>query len=455
MTKDIVNQNSSQITDIDKPQKNIRMPRFIGLTLSCLILGILIGLSSGLLSLFLDGTEKIFLGFVESSSEPGPFSVPAIRRLISVVVGSVIAAAIWWYLRNKTLKVPSVSQAVAGAKMPVWQTLVHILTQIFLVGTGASLGREVAPREAGALIGGVWCRYSRILGLDKKDRRMLVAAAAGAGFAGIYISPLTGALFGIEVLLSAVDLTSVVVCLSMSSVATIVGGSIKGFDPYYAVGTQEFSHGILLFALVAGVFAGLIGVYFRRLTVWAESNQATGKEILWLLPGAGFITGLVALILPGVMGNGRAIAQISMDLSYMMKTEAAGESIHFVLFFFAALGIWKIICTTLTIRAGASGGTLTPAISIGASLGVILGIMSSMCGFDIPFWQTAVIGAAATLAASQQAPLMALFMLFEVCHLPASALLPLAVAVVVSTGVSRKCLSNNRVTIDFKSTGRL
>ena len=51
--------------------------------------------------------------------------------------------------------------------------------------------------------------------------------------------------------------------------------------------------------------------------------------------------------------------------------------------------------------------------------------------------QAAVLGATFLLAASQQAPMMAMFMLFEVCHLNFSAFLPLAMGVAISIALSK------------------
>ncbi|RBP99616.1 chloride channel protein [Bifidobacterium xylocopae] len=422
------------------------MPRVWSLALSTVVLGVLAGVSSGLLSLFLDVVERGFMGFVEGPGVPGPLGVQPLRRLLSVLAGGVVAAVVWWLLRNKARRVPSVAEAVKGAWMPVWQTVVHVLTQIFLVATGGSIGREVAPREAGAMLGGVWFRLTHRLGLRESDRPLLVAAAAGAGFAGIYISPLTGTLFGVEVLLASADLTTVAVCLGMSSVATLVGGSIKGFESYYEVGSQPFSRWAMLFALVAGPLSGALGAAFRRLTSWAESQQTTGRAILWQLPAVAAMTGLVATIVPQVMGNGRALAQAAMSLDSSSVSTAEGRSVWMLILLFLTFGVWKAICTVFTIRAGAAGGTLTPSIALGAVLGAILALACSLFLPGIPFWQAAVIGAAATLAASQQAPLMALFMLFEVCHLPAPALMPLALAVALSAAVSRVLLNRWRST---------
>ena len=127
--------------------------RLTRLALATAVASALAGVAAGLLTLMLYGVEHVFLGYVEGVSAPGPFAVPAWRRAVSVFVGLSVAAVIWWLLRTRTTKVPSVKQAVGGSRMPTWQTVVHVMLQIFIVGSGASIGREVAPRELGALLG--------------------------------------------------------------------------------------------------------------------------------------------------------------------------------------------------------------------------------------------------------------------------------------------------------------
>lgn len=123
-----------------------KIGRIPALIAAVAIVGVAIGAAAGLLTLMLYGVEHLALGYVENSQESGPFNVPAIRCLISVTVGATVAAVIWWLLRTRSTKVPSVKKAVNGDIMPIWQTVVHVLLQIFIVGTGMSIGREVAPR---------------------------------------------------------------------------------------------------------------------------------------------------------------------------------------------------------------------------------------------------------------------------------------------------------------------
>ena len=199
--------------------------RAVAMIAAVLGLGVVIGVAAGLLTLMLYGIEHVALGFVESPEQPGPFGTPSWRRALSVIVGATLAAVIWWLLRTRSAKVPSVTKAVAGERMPWWQTIVHVLLQILIVGCGMSIGREVAPREFGALAGQ---RASGWLKLDAADTRTIVAVAAGAGLAGVYNAPLAGAFFAVEILLADVTLRTVAYAFACSTVAAWVGTLIKG-----------------------------------------------------------------------------------------------------------------------------------------------------------------------------------------------------------------------------------
>ncbi|MCI1901935.1 MAG: chloride channel protein [Bifidobacteriaceae bacterium] len=404
------------------------MRRFGGLAVSTVVLGVLVGCSSGLLGLLLMVTERYFLGFEESSALPAPSDTVAWRRLVSVSIGGVIVALMWWRIRRKG-RISTVSAAVAGEQLPWWRTIFHVFAQIFFVGTGASLGREVAPREMGSLLAQRWMRYEKLLGLKDDDAPLLVAAAAGAGFAGVYISPLTGMFFSVEMLLRRVDRETVSVSLAMSAIATVVGSLVKGTHPYYAVGGEAMTLWFVLFCVVSAPLFAVVGSGFRRLTKWAEKRQTVGVNIVWQLPLVALVTGVVSMWIPQVMGNGRAAAQEAMN--------AGGLS---MIPFLLVMCVAKVVLTIATIRAGASGGTLTPAIAIGAAIGAVLGIVVIAVipgsAAVITVWQCAMVGAVATLSASQQAPLMALAMLVEITHLPIASVVPLGLAAAVSVSVS-------------------
>src|SRR5579862_3114786 len=90
-------------------------------------------------------------------------------------------AAIWFY----------------AGRMPALRTLGSAALTIFAVGMGSSMGREGAPKQAGAVFANFFSDWKR---LSDEQRRLLVACGAGAGMGAAYGVPLGGALVAIEVM---------------------------------------------------------------------------------------------------------------------------------------------------------------------------------------------------------------------------------------------------------------
>lgn len=454
------------------------------LAATTIILGVIIGAGAGLLTLLLYGVEHVMLGYVEGSELPGPFGVPAVRRAISVTVGLTLAGIIWYFLRNKTTKVPSVKKAVAGERMPVWQTLVHVVLQIGIVGSGASIGREVAPRELGAMLAQRFCDLFHIEGADGIDRRMVVAVAAGAGLGGVYNAPLAGMFFAVEILLVDVTLEKVAFGLGMSAIAAFVAASIKGHHTFYDITAMQpqSTPTLMLFAVLCGAACGVAGAWFRKGSQWAESHQSHDKHILWQMPLAGLVTGLAAIVVPQVMGNGRAAAQLGFSTFVPEGSAAAGASqsassaaaspwnllagggnvsgsastavnagfqlsqsnIAMLLGVLALTFVAKALVTLMTIRSGASGGVLQPGIALGSTLGAMLGLIWILLFPADSVTACALIGAAALLSASQQAPLMAMCLVMELTEAPSAFFVPVGLAVAASSLVSKWMLSRRK-----------
>ena len=454
------------------------------LAATTIILGVIIGAGAGLLTLLLYGVEHVMLGYVEGSELPGPFGVPAVRRAISVTIGLTLAGIIWYFLRNKTTKVPSVKQAVAGEWMPVWQTLVHVVLQIGIVGSGASIGREVAPRELGAMLAQRFCDLFHIEGADGIDRRMVVAVAAGAGLGGVYNAPLAGMFFAVEILLVDVTLEKVAFGLGMSAIAAFVAASIKGHHTFYDITAMQpqSTPTLMLFAVLCGAACGVAGAWFRKGSQWAESHQSHDKHILWQMPLAGLVTGLAAIVVPQVMGNGRAAAQLGFSTFVPEGSAAAGASqsassaaaspwnllagggnvsgsastavnagfqlsqsnIAMLLGVLALTFVAKALVTLMTIRSGASGGVLQPGIALGSTLGAMLGLIWILLFPADSVTACALIGAAALLSASQQAPLMAMCLVMELTEAPSAFFGPVGLAVAASSLVSKWMLSRRK-----------
>lgn len=406
------------------------------LAIATITMGIIVGCSSLVLSVILDLTEKYFLHFEETNHFPVNTSIMPIERFGSVFIGGIIAGIIWYLLQRHYHPV-SIKSAIAGKKMPLAETLIHVVTQIFFVGTGNSIGRELAPREAGAALAQQWSRTVdkwHWLHLRSEDKRLLIAAAAGAGFAGVYIAPITGTVFCLELLYKQVNARAVAVSLTMAVIATMIGSIVKGYQPYYIIGSRNFSLQTVPLAILLGIILGIVGTWFKKGVKVASAHRAISRNILWQLPLLSLCAGIIAAFYPQIMGNGRGLAQLAMN------TTSINEQVTLALLF----GLFaKVVVTLFTIKCGGYGGILTPSIAAGAVIGVFIGIIYGQLFPMVTLAQCAVLGAALFLTASQQAPLMAMFMLFEVCHLNFTAFVPLGIGVAFSIATSKWLLAQN------------
>ena len=87
------------------------------------------------------------------------------------------------------------------------------MLSIVIVGLGASLGREAAPKQLGAVVASILAGWTW---LSPPERRLLAACGAGAGVAAVYNVPFGGALFALEVLLGTLALPLVLPAMTVS-----------------------------------------------------------------------------------------------------------------------------------------------------------------------------------------------------------------------------------------------
>lgn len=395
--------------------------RDIGVLLLVIVVaGPLIGVAAASLSLLLEMTQHVMLGGVESVAHPEGVSLP-IRRVVSILVASFVAAVIWWLIRRRHT-IPSVGQAVHGKSMPVLASLVHIVAQIFIVGSSLSIGRETAPRELGALIGQ---KLSGLLRVSTQDMALITACCAGAGFAGVYDAPLAGMFFAVEMLLVDVSIRTVGVALGTSVIAAFSASLIRGNAAFYHIDPIVVSPRLIAMCMIIGPIMGVFGYFFRRGTSWASQHQTRSIHILWQLPLAGTVTAAIAFYLPQIMGNGRGLAQTA----YNAKN-------HTVIILLLVLAVLKTVITIATVKSGASGGVLTPAIAAGGAIGAVIAICATPFLPGLSISVVALIASAAFLATSQKAPLMASCLMIELSHSSVHALVAVGTAVALSVLVS-------------------
>jgi H+/Cl- antiporter ClcA len=292
---------------------------------------------------------------------------------------------------------------------------------VLIVGMGASLGREGAPKQVGAVMANVFTNRWR---LSDEQRRLLVACGAGAGMSAAYGVPVGGALFTLEVMRGVLALRFVLPALFASAIAAAVSWIAMPDAPTYRIPSFANSAPAVAFALIAGPIAGVVSVWYVRLIMWADRSKPKDWERL-IAPVVGLgLLGVVSIRFPQLLGNGKDISQLAL----------AGQVAPLLLL---TLLVLKPMATALCIRVGAPGGLFTPSLTVGAMLGGALGAAWSWIWPGLPPGLCALLGAGAVLAATTQGPISAVVLLMELTGRDRSFILPLLIIAGTATLVAR------------------
>ena len=347
-----------------------------------------------------------------------------LRRFVALASCGAVAGIGWWLLYRFGTPLVSIRQAVQkGSCMPFWATLTHAILQIVTVGLGSSLGREVAPRELGAALATKLCARAN---LTPQCTRILIACGAGAGLAAVYNVPLGGTLFTLEVLLGTFSLPASVAALATCVIATLVAWLGLGNRLQYSVPPLTISFPIIVWSLLVGPVIGAAAYLFVRVTESARARAPRDWHLAVWCALVFPIIGLLAIPLPQLLGNGKGLAQAGFDSEVGLALAAI-------------LLLLRVVVLVASLRAGAEGGLLTPGLSIGALLGIILGCFwnhawptESLAGY-------AIIGGAAFLASSMKMPLTAIVLTVEFTGIGQEFLVPVSLAVVGSVSIFHLC----------------
>jgi CIC family chloride channel protein len=308
-----------------------------------------------------------------------------------------------------------------AGRLPVVRTIGSAILSVIVVAMGASLGREGAPKQAGAVFANVFSDKGR---LSDEQRRLLVACGAGAGMAAAYGVPLGGALFALEVLRGMLAPRLVLPALLCALVATMISWLVLPNAPTYDVPAFTGSASVWVWALLAGPIAGVVSVAYVRAIAWADRKKPKDwRRLLAPVLALGSL-GLVSIRFPQILGNGK-------DVSQLLFTGRVAPTLML------ALLVLKPAATILCLGSGTPGGLFTPSLTLGALLGGALGLAWSCFFPGVAPGLFALLGAGAVLAATTQGPISAVVLMMELTGRDRSFIAPLLFVVITATLVSR------------------
>lgn len=242
---------------------------------------------------------------------------------------------------------------------------------------GASVGREGAALQIG---GGIGSGIGHLLKVGEEQRGRLVVLGMAGAFSAIFMTPVTAAIFAIEVLtVGHMRYYRIFYCMISSLTAFAISlfmGNERTEFPF--VPTASFDAETVLKTALLALTAGLIALLFCKLIGFAEKGFS---KILKNAYVRSFVLGALVLCLTLLLGtrmyNGAGMDVIGAFLSGDSE-KILGIMTGITLFAF----LIKMIMTVLSISAGFKGGEIVPSFYIGAALGVLFGMIS---GLDLSF----------------------------------------------------------------------
>lgn len=385
------------------------------------IVGLLAGVAGAATTLLLHAVEHLTYHYSFGTLLSGVGGSSPVRRALGPMIGGALAGFGWWMLRRRT-EVPSLSAAITCPKpLPRWSLSIDSGLQVLLVGAGASLGREGAPRQLAAALSDFGTTR---LSLTARDREILLACAAGAGLAAVYSVPLGGALFAARILLGTWHPRAVGAALITSSLAVAVASPVTHFEHVLTWPTAGLSYLFAFLALAIAPLALAVGLVFDRVMAKARPKvQYRSWILIPTIAGAGLLTGICSIWWPELPGNGRSILTVSLNSGLTLGAAAV-------------ILLLKPLLTALFLRAGAVGGMLTPALATGAAAGSLATLaLNQFAGTEIHVAAVSLTCAAGVLAITQRAPAFAALFVWELARPPYWMLIVFAIAAYSTHGL--------------------
>lgn len=232
---------------------------------------------------------------------------------------------------------------------------------------GASVGREGAALQMGGSIGN---QIAALLKMDAKDTKILIMAGMSACFAALFGTPVTAAIFSIEVVsVGIMHYAALVPCIMSSIIASGIARAlglagerfiIEDFKMNYDT-LGSFAYGKII---ILGLICAVVSILFITVLHNTEhilKDRLKNPYIRIFLAGATVILFTAILETDDFLGSGISLINSSFHNS--------SPWYYFLL---------KIVFTSLCIGSGYKGGEIIPSLCIGATLGSCLSLLLNL-----------------------------------------------------------------------------
>lgn len=411
-----------------KQLNKITLPDYLSFTIYAIIIGVLAGLAAVLFHNSIDFFNKIFF---EQTAE-GLYFLGAAAVIILPAIGMLIQAIMIKtapeIAEKKGVSEVIKSVALRGGYIPLKTTIFHFFAPVICIGSGGTVGPEGPAAQLG---GGVSSKLCQLLGLSDIRRRVFTAAGSGAAIAAIFNTPLGGVFFAIELILlndfSAPTLSAVILA---SVTASTISRELLGNESVFTfISPEAGSYHYLYMYAILGIVAGLASVFYLRYS--SVTSHFIKKKIL----AKGIPQWLVMIIVGLVVGVSGYFFKDIFGIGYSgINNILAGKHIWKVV---VILFMLKFLLVPLILNSGGFGGMFAPSLFMGACLGFLFSFFANnLLGLELDATTYILVGMGAMLGGINTIPITAILIIFEMTQ-EYSFILPLMLAVIVSTTISR------------------
>ncbi|MFN3335925.1 MAG: H(+)/Cl(-) exchange transporter ClcA, partial [Thermomicrobium sp.] len=336
------------------------------------------------------------------------------------VLGAGLAVAITrrWAPEASGSGIPQVEAALHHFRDLQWKRVLlgKLVGGTLAIGSGLALGREGPTVHIGGAIGDAIARWLKIPG---RQRRIFIAAGAGAGLAAAFNTPLAGVVFVLEELQGDFQPAIFGAAFLAAVVADVLTRIGFGQSPIFSIPSYPVAplESLPVFAFL-GLVAALVGVLFNRtlLATVKASHRWLAHHAVLAAAGAGAVVGLVGWFFPAVLSSGYGLVEAALRGDLVLAS--------IPLLFLLRFGL-----TIISYGTGAPGGIFLPLLVLGSLLGLAIGEVThqALPGVAPEPGTFALVGMAALFAAIVRAPLTGIVLIVEMTG-SYSEILPLLVS---------------------------
>ncbi len=305
-----------------------------------------------------------------------------------------------------------------GSKIKPHNSYSSMIASSLTIGFGGSVGAEAPIVLTGASIGSNLARFFK---LRYKYVTLMIGCGAAGAIAGIFNAPMAGIVFTLEVLMLDLTMAFLIPLLISAITATVLSYFFMGDAELLRFPQMaEFEINTIWIYIVLGVFTGLLGFYFTRVSMFLEGRFSGVKNWFWRAVVGASVLGVLIYIFPPLWGEGYvSIADVFNNQgNTLMKNslfEQWGDNPYALLIFLGGVLLFKVAATAATTGSGGNGGIFAPTLFSGAIAGFfMIKLFNTIFDLGVAENNFALAGMAGMMAAVMHAPLTGIFLTAEI-----------------------------------------